>query len=275
MSSKDGRRDAGVGRRTFLRHVGAAAGAGAIGLAGCLDRDGEEGGEWTLAFEDRFEDGALDTDRWNLGYGWGAHTDWSLERVSPENVWVDDETDHLVIRQSREGDQYVSGAVNTQDIHAQQHGHWEARLRVPSAASGLLPAFWMKPNNEDWPPEIDVVEFFGSTTTSYHTLHYRDCLRRKREDGGRHEFGEETSDNFHIYGCEWSPEGVRWEIDDEVVFESTAGSGSRCRHLNYGEPFYTMLNVHIADREDIGDPSVLDDWPYELRADWVRIWEQR
>lgn len=273
MPPKNGRQSGGRDRRTFLRGIGATiSAAGAVGIAGCLDD--EYSGEWTLAFEDRFEGGTLDTDRWNLGYGWGAHTDWSLEQIREDNVWVDDENDQLVIEQSHDGDQYFSGAVNTKDIHAQQYGRWEARLRIPSASSGLLPAFWMKPNNEDWPPEIDVVEFFGNTTESYHALHYRDCLHRKREDSDRNEVGEDLSEDFHVFGCEWSPDGVRWTVDDQEVFRSTAGSDGRCRHLNYGEPFYTLLNVHIADVESVGDPSDLEDWPYEFRTDWVRIWER-
>ncbi|MDL5363524.1 glycoside hydrolase family 16 protein [Halalkalicoccus sp. NIPERK01] len=226
------------------------------------------------AFEDQFDEGTLDTDRWNVGYGWGNSTNWSLEEIQRDHIWVDRENDQLVLQQSYDGERYVSGAINTRGIHAQQHGYWEARLRIPTTVNGLLPAFWAKPDNEDWPPEIDFVEFMEDTRTSRHTVHYEDCDGMYGEEYGQYDTGEDMSNEFHVYGCEWTPEEVVWYIDDEEVYRTTVASDNRCRYLDYGEPFYTMLNVHIADADWIGNPATNDDWPYEYRIDWVRIWER-
>lgn len=231
-------------------------------------------GDWSLTFEDRFDQGSLDTSKWSIGYGWGRTSDGRREYVRDRDVWIDDSADQLVLNIDHDGnDGWYSGAVNTKDKHAQQHGYWEARLKPPEAVSGLLPSFWAKPNNEDWPPEIDVVEWMGSRTTSVHHVHYRDDSG-KDDWGYYHDTGEDLSANFHVYGCEWTPEEVIWYLDGEEVARTSAGSGSHSRHLNYGQPFYTMLSCHIWDQDWLGgSPEDLSNYPYQYRADWVRIWE--
>ena len=261
-------------------------------LGGCLGTDPddgeyadweiEEGGppdidEWSLTFADAFDRGSLDTEKWSVGYGWGRETDWTVERIEDSHVDVDDEADNLVLTVSNPDDYdgFYSGAVNTQDKHYQQHGYWEARVKIPSAARGLLPAFWMKPNDEDWPPEIDVLEFFSDTTTSHHNVHYEGCDGVKDDTGFSNPLDADAAEEFHVFGCEWNEEEVIWFVEDEEVARTSEGNGTDCKYLNNGKPFYTMLNVHVANYPWLGgNPALNDDYPYEYRIDWVRIWER-
>ena len=54
------------------------------------------------------------------------------------------------------------------------YGVFEIRMRVP-AGRGLWPAFWLNPEDQRWPPEIDVVEIVNNgrddTRQSFHFLH--------------------------------------------------------------------------------------------------------
>lgn len=230
-------------------------------------------GNWRLTFEDQFDGGSLDTSKWSIGYGWGRTSNGRREYVRDRDVRVDDSANNLVLNIDHDGgDGWYSGAVNTKGKHYQQHGYWEAALKPPKAVSGLLPAFWAKPNNEDWPPEIDFVEWMGSRTTTTHHVHYRDSSG-KDDWEHYHNAGTDLSDDFHIYGCEWNPDEVIWYLDGEEVARTSAGSGSHSRHLNYGQPFYTMLSCHIWDQSWLGGSPEKNSYPQEYRADWVRIWE--
>ena len=55
-----------------------------------------------------------------------------------------------------------------------EYGVFEIRMKVP-AGRGLWPAFWLNPQDQKWPPEIDVVEIVNNgrddTRRSFHFLH--------------------------------------------------------------------------------------------------------
>jgi len=169
-------------RRTYLQLLG-----GGIIATRLVDMNRNEGtrGEFnsppaqldrTIAIEDRFERSSLDTDIWDVGWGWGRQTQTSPTHIVPENVKVHDGKLHLV--GSNKNGTVISGGVNTKNkVTVGPGSYFEARLKFPDR-DGFLPAFWAKPNDETWPPEIDVVELFqrgdgtADTHHSHHTLHY-------------------------------------------------------------------------------------------------------
>jgi len=133
--------------------------------------------QWVLTMADEFDSGTSpSTELWAIetGYGgedngWG-NDEWQLYTDSPDNVRV--EGGNLVITAQcpvkpcgkRDGS-ITSARLKTQDRFEQEHGRFEARIKLPEG-QGLWPAFWMLGANIEevpWPGcgEIDIMEYQG------------------------------------------------------------------------------------------------------------------
>ena len=82
-----------------------------------------------------------------------------------------------------DGYRYTSGQINTFHVFSQTYGYFEMRAKVP-AVSGMWSAFWLRRENGEWPPELDILEILGRDTT---TLHYslRQSTARMAAAGAR------------------------------------------------------------------------------------------
>ncbi|MFC7095832.1 glycoside hydrolase family 16 protein [Halobaculum marinum] len=260
-------------------------GAGAVGLLG-IGRAQEserpsEGGppdpeKWTLAFEDTFDGGTLDTDNWEIGWGWGRNTSISEARIVDENVTVRD--GRLVLSGGHDGSEVSTGGVNTKNKVTFGPGSYlEAKIRFADR-EGFHNAFWSKPNSEAWPPEIDVVEQWhdedspAPTRQSHHHLHYPTSAEPGDDDtheniGVRYEPGDDITENFHVYGAEWRSDHVTHYVDRERVRRWT--DETMLESMANGAPFYMMVNLHI---NSIGSADMDEEWTEVMEVEWVRLW---
>jgi hypothetical protein len=117
----------------------------------------------------------------------------------------------------------------------QTYGAWFARLQAPSEPSGVSVGnvFLLFPANNEWPPEIDIYEDNGSrdntSASMYNTVGdlcgsspSPQCLGPYAQSNG-HSGGVSNDDTqWHTYGVEWTPSGVTWLIDGQVVFTAPA-----------------------------------------------------
>jgi len=266
-------------RREYMKLAGASVAAlGGVGLGASSAAAVDEGGpsnpdDWELVFEDQFDSGSLDTDKWDIGFGWGRTTN-SPERIVDRNVWVEDDRLHLKVTHDGGSDSVYAGAVNTKNKHYYGPGsYWEARLRTPDR-HGLLPAFWGKSNSPtpNWPPEIDFFEMLGNDpTSSHHNVHYDSTggmggnhseLKMRNPDLG-------STTDFHVYGCAWFDDRVEMYVDGELV--GTHDDPTAMESLRTGAPFYMMLNIHVGRT---GTPDYSEPWGDQMDVDWVRVWER-
>ncbi|ELZ98026.1 glycosyl hydrolase family protein [Haloferax mucosum ATCC BAA-1512] len=273
-----------LGRRNLLKVSGVGAltalGAASFGVPGSAAVS--EGGpqnqaDWALAFEDTFDSGSLDTDSWGIGFGWGRETTGSPERIVDENVELRDGKLHLT--GTHDGDDIKAGSIHSRgNVYFGPGSYWEAKIKMPDR-TGFLPAFWAKPNDESWPPEIDFVELFqtgddyGDTHTSHHHIHYSSSgikgdSSTHEDEPASYDAGVDLSKDFHIYGCEWQEDRVVHYVDGVKVAETA--DNTIMASLNGGAPFYMMLNIHI-DR--IGRTDRSESWGESMVVDWVRVWE--
>ena len=278
-------------RRTCLALLaGSALGIGVLGAAGPGSEQTRPGpqrsgrrehlpdadGEWELAFEDRFETPTLDSSDWTIGWGWGTETSTSPTSIVPENVTVTDGALRLAGTHDAEG--IKAGAVNTRDKVVFGPGSYlEASIRF-ARRTGFQNAFWTKPNDERWPPEIDVTEFWqendgADPSTSYHFLHYSESTvpgdgTSYRSRRRTHEADTDLSESFHVYGVEWQPDRIVHYVDGEPV--------ARCPEpviltaMGTGAPFYMMLSMNI---DNIGTADRSVSWSEEMVVEWVRQWD--
>lgn len=156
--------------------------------------------------------------------------------------------------------EYVSGLLSSHRSFSQQYGYFEIEAQMP-AGRGLWPAFWMKAQSGDWPPEIDIFEVLGHEPNKlYTTVHYD----KDDKKTGIEAWVDTTK--WHRYGLLWTSQSMRLWIDD-----APAGGGVIPNKVN--EPMHFLLNLAVGGSwpEQAGpvDPKAL---PATLQVRSVRAW---
>jgi len=223
--------------------------------------------QWVLTFSDDFDGNSLDKSKWSNGFGWGQATNSDYGWCDPANNVVSGGVlAQRIDRGPKGGQPFTVGCIHSKNKFAQQYGYWEARIRA-ARCYGARTAFWGKPNNESWPPELDVVEINGDGPSrarrAKFTVHWRRAGRHLQSQG---EYaGPDFSDDFHVFGAEWTPEGTTWFVDGVKRWHTAAGAP----FMDDGGSFYTMLNSQVIKRD-----SMCGDIPSRSASyvDWVRIW---
>lgn len=243
-----------------------AGGGSAVPVNGGVDPLASSGGNWTLRFSDDFDGTRLDPEKWASGYGWGPVAERRFGYCDPDhNQVAGGLLTQRIERRAQGGRPFSNGCANTKGRFAQLYGYWEARIRV-AGCRGARSAFWAKPNNESWPPELDIIEVLGTRRREAQlTLHWRQGGRHRRSKGVVD--GPEFYRDFHVFGAEWTPSGTTWFVDG-FKFRHTRDGAS---YMNDGGPFYTMLEAHVLDPD-----SPCGRYPYfsAQQVDYVRIWSR-
>jgi beta-glucanase (GH16 family) len=225
-----------------------------------------------LTFDDEFEGAALDLSKWNIIsrilYSNGAVNAYNPAMVSVVNG-------HLKIdlhRLSYLGKPYSGGEVDTRNKFNQRYGYFEARIQVPSG-SGLHSSWWLWPITDLWPPEIDIMEVRGSqptqvnmtthwsendvhptgpTDTTFTGDHYAESTYK----------GSDFTQDFHVFGVEWTPSMLIWYIDGVERHRTT-------EHVPQ-EAFWLELDLALDNYGGRVDASTL--LPASMLVDYVRVY---
>jgi glycosyltransferase involved in cell wall biosynthesis len=157
-----------------------------------------------------------------------------------------------------------------------RYGVFEIRMRVPSGR-GLWPAFWLNPEDQRWPPEIDVTEIVDngrdSTRSSFHFLHGGgDAAARFSRLNRQHAYepGIDYSDAYHVFAVEWTPERVRHLVDGKLVVDREY----QWRHDDGSDagPAHVLVNLAVGGKWP-GAP-VASSLPARLRLEYIRVWQR-
>ena len=223
-------------------------------------------GQWRLEFEDDFDGTALHDAKWGSGFGWGRVSGNTVGYCDPDNnIVANGVLEQRIERRRQGGVPFSVGCINSKGRFAALYGYWEASIRM-AGCRGARGAFWAKPDNESWPPELDVVEVYGDDRDRADlTLHWEERGDYRRDKG---KFtGPDFTEEFHVFGAEWTPHEVIWFVDGVEVRRTAAGS----RFMNDGGAFYTMLEAQV-----IRESSRCGEWPsYSSQyVDYVRIWSR-
>jgi beta-glucanase (GH16 family) len=128
-----------------------------------------------------------------------------------------------------------------------------------------------------WPynGEVDIMEVLGKdTTTSYSTLH-APMYNGGNGYGQSYKLpsGAELSGGFHVWAAEWDSKGIRFYLDDRLVFNADKNTVENTRGAwIYDHPFYLILNLAVG-----GDwPGAVDattPFPSQMLVDYVRVYQ--
>jgi len=215
----------------------------------------------SLAFDPSLSGSTVDTATWDTCYAWfvaasGCTNFGNAVRDAwymPSGVRASGGALHLVATATptrgrsksgaRETYPYTSGMVTTRKSFDFTYGYVQIRARIPGG-TGTWPALWLLPKNETWPPEIDIMENYGSPHTILTTVFW--------SASGAVKFAHKTArtsadltDSYHTYGLLWKPHSLTWYLDGKVVDRYT---GSHVPH----QPMYLLANLAIDGKAPSG-----------------------
>ncbi|MBV9404085.1 MAG: family 16 glycosylhydrolase [Acidobacteriaceae bacterium] len=167
---------------------------------------------------------------------------------------------------------YTSGWVDTYHEFSQTYGYFEMRAELP-AGQGLWPAFWLLPEDNSWPPEIDVMEMIGSQpNTLATTVHSQDPIAGGREissnhfatGAGTYEPGMTTG--FHTYGVDLEAATITWYFDGQEVFQTPTPPDLQ------NKPVYMIADLAVGGSWP-GNPDSTTRFPAQMEIDYLRAYQ--
>ena len=230
-----------------------------------------------LIFNEDFEKSFLNPDYWNydLGDGCPELCGWGNQEsqlYTKENIFIRD--DKLVIKATKDADQYFSGRINTKDKIEFQYGTVEVRAKLPKG-KGVWPAIWMLGSDiseTHWPScgEIDIMEYVGKTAGEIHTtLHTKDSYGLSKNTKITNVRNLENE--FHNYKMDWDENQIQFSIDSELVY-SFAPEEKTEEIWPFDKPFYLILNLAIGGH--FGGFEVDNSiFPQEFVIDYIKIYK--
>jgi beta-glucanase (GH16 family) len=266
---------------------------------------------YTLIWQDHFDDGNLDEKNWSVEVNGEGGGNKELQYYKAENVSVGKEprtgASCLILTAKKEpyqGKNFTSGRLNSLNKVSFLYGKIEARIKLPTTANGLWPAFWLLGTDHpgtQWPKcgEIDILEMGEKTAIRAGTqsCYFNGaCHWGPDWNGGDYPLYASfqtcpysLQDDFHLYTLVWDRESVRMYLDrdrypDENpyfemkinVFENELSSGYYFHH-----PFYIIFNLAIGgnytgiwDADQITALHPENNYEAQMYVDYVKIYQQ-
>ena len=219
---------------------------------------------WELVWHDEFDGKTLDLSKWRIEDA-ALEKNNELEYYSPDEVYVHDGLLTLRSRKRKMAKrQYTSGLAETKGKFSQTFGRFEIRAKLPRG-QGIWPAHWLLPENGQWPPEIDIMEFLGHELTTVHMTNHYGVWPNNRLEGDSFT-GPDFSKDFHVFTLEWEPGALRWYVDGIQRFATTANVPQI--------PCRLILNTAVGG-DWPGDPDQTTVFPQYHDIDYVRIYARR
>ncbi|WP_375437464.1 family 16 glycosylhydrolase [uncultured Hymenobacter sp.] len=233
----------------------------------------------TLAWNDEFDAGALDQNKWVYELGGGGWGNNELQNYtnSPDNVFLS--SGNLVIqarRQQSGSNAYTSARLITKGKQSFQYGRLDVRAKVPKG-KGVWPAIWMLGADIDqnnWPRcgEIDIMELKGSRPKELiSTMHFGNSTADHRFKGITQVQPNDLSEDFHTYSVVRSKDLLRFFLDGQQYYSF---SGSDASPFPFNNPFFVILNVAIGGDFD-GNPDASTVLPQQMQVDYVRYYQYK
>jgi beta-glucanase (GH16 family) len=219
---------------------------------------------YKLAWSDNFNGTSLDQAKWTY------RTDSKLlSTQTPANVSV--RNGDLVIalrKQDAGGMHYTGGGIISRQVF--HYGYFEARLKIV-AGSGWHSSFWLMGYNgvdtkgNKATLEMDIIENESQDLHSYTTTTHR-WVPPHIARGHKTVSTPDLSKNFHVFGCEYAPNVVRYFFDGKLV-QTVDLTGLPQGDVNI---WLTSIAQAMGLAHDVGTRAL----PGRMIVDWVRYYKR-
>ncbi|WP_075344070.1 family 16 glycosylhydrolase [Tenacibaculum agarivorans] len=273
--------------------------------------DPNNSGNWVLntSISDEFEGNKLNEDKWHIQGTNGVYVSnfvgRSPSQFSTDNVRVEDGMLKLETRWEpdynfnpkvdKNGDPYEN--ITTAAVISKSefvYGYLEVKTKAADAE--ITSSFWATGNNT----ELDFFEMFGDHKQPHKLDKERELwwsIHDWTADGqGRttytehHDLGFKVVDGFHIYGYEWSENGIKVYVDGQLLSEAprdvinaydditnnNGGNGSKQNYVTtfpvrvwFDQETFPWHGVPNSKEEVGGDGSI------DFEIEYIRVWQKQ
>jgi beta-glucanase (GH16 family) len=221
---------------------------------------------YKLVWADEFNGATLDTNKWDYRMGtryWSAHR--------PQNVSVSDGKLQLIgKKQAADGLKYTCGGIISKQTF--KYGYYESRFKVPVGA-GWHTSFWMMKNGNPINTvdagivqELDVCENDSVNLRSYGVNVHRWMPKPHVGMGHKNVPTPDLSADFQVWGCEFTPETVKYYFEGKLVQTVDA---KKFPHA-VQSIWLTMIASPLGKTKAVDDTKL----PAVAEYDYVRFYEK-
>ena len=236
----------------------------------------------TLAWADEFDGATIDAANWTHELGGGGWGNNELQSYTDDaqNSFVAE--GNLIIAALEDGAGYTSARMVTRDKQEFAFGRIDIRAVLPKG-QGLWPALWMLGANHSevgWPEcgEIDIMELLGHSPNLVHgTAHWGAISGGGHPNVGSTKYSDFPTtyhDEYHVFSLEWSPDTMRWLMNDEPYHLLTTNGNVVQSGFDtpFNDPFFFIFNVAVGGNWP-GSPDDCTLFPQFMAVDYVRVYQ--
>jgi len=250
---------------------------------------------WNMVWSDEFDDPAgtppnpaywsyeIGDGTVNNIPGWG-NSELQYYTSSTENSATDGNGNLVITVKESDGSlecyygpcEYTSARLISQYKAEFAYGRIESRIRVPSGADGLWPAFWSLGTDigeVDWPQtgEIDFMEYVSRLPNEIFGTIHGPGYSGGSSFGNLYQFGEPVYNDYHTFAIEWEPNLIKWFVDGNLYHTATPADVAPNEWV-FNDPVFMIFNVAVGG--NFGGPVSSDlTLPQEMTIDYLRVYQ--
>ncbi len=222
---------------------------------------------YKLVWADEFNGSKIDTNKWSF------RTDskmWSAQK--PENVSAQDGRLVFAVKKEDADDKHYTG-TGVISKRAFQYGYYESRFKIPPGA-GWHTSFWLQKhdgsggtNPQDSAQELDICESDSVSPTHYSVNVHKWNPKPHVSMGFKKVPTPDLSAGFHVFGCEFTPDTVKYFFDGELVQTVDA---TKFPHSDQNI-WLTVIATHLGNTTAVDDTKL----PATAEFDYVRFYAKQ
>ena len=165
---------------------------------------------------------------------------------------------------------FTSARIKSENLYEFTYGRVEIRAKLPTGG-GTWPALWALGANFDtvgWPVcgEIDVMEHVGNSANIVSSaLHYPGNFGGTAVTGSI-PISTATSE-FHNYTVEWTPDSIKFVVDDEFIHTSFVNSST----TPFNSDFFFIMNIAMGGT--LGGAIDSEFTEGTMEVDYIRVYQ--
>ena len=170
---------------------------------------------------------------------------------------------------------FVTGGLYTRERRSIRYGKVEIHARL-GCAQGAWPAFWMLPEDGNWPDggEIDIMEHLNYDSIAYQTVHsHYTYVLGEGKNPPQSAIGPIRPGDFNTYAVEILPDSLVFSINGSRTFAYPRIQTDKQGQYPFGTPFYLLIDMQLGGSW-VGRVHP-DQLPVEMEIEWVKMYEMR